>query len=170
MGSGGWGEPGFSGILKGLTMNNEELRQLVDLLKQNDEVGEIEISRNILGVSKIRVARVRGGELSPISHMAVPAAVHAPQPGGSEISQPDSPGQGTVIKAQMVGTFYRSANPDSPPFISEGDRITPGKVLCIIEAMKLMNEIESDCSGVVREILVENGETVEFGQPLFSIE
>ena len=70
----------------------------------------------------------------------------------------------------MVGTFYTAPNPDADPFVSEGSKVTPGTVLCIVEAMKLMNEIESDVSGVVREILVENGQAVEFGQPLFRVE
>ncbi len=75
-----------------------------------------------------------------------------------------------VIKSPLVGTFYRSPSPGAPPFVEEGDIVSPGQVLCIIEALKVMNEIESDVRGRVEKILVENGETVEYGQPLFLID
>ncbi|MCS6869029.1 acetyl-CoA carboxylase biotin carboxyl carrier protein, partial [Thermus sp.] len=74
------------------------------------------------------------------------------------------------VKAPIVGTFYRAPAPDAPPYVKEGDRVEKGQVLCIIEAMKLMNEIESEVSGVVKKILVQNGEPVEYGQPLFLIQ
>jgi acetyl-CoA carboxylase biotin carboxyl carrier protein len=79
-------------------------------------------------------------------------------------------GAGPVVKSPMVGTFYRSPDPSAPPFVSPGDRVKKGQVLCIIEAMKLMNEIESDADGVIAEVLVENGQAVQFGQPLFRVE
>lgn len=77
---------------------------------------------------------------------------------------------GNIIKAPMVGTFYSKANPTAKPFISEGDRVEKGQTLCIVEAMKLMNEIESDYAGIVKKVLVKDGEMVEYGQPLFEIE
>ncbi|MEI7447394.1 MAG: acetyl-CoA carboxylase biotin carboxyl carrier protein, partial [Burkholderiales bacterium] len=77
---------------------------------------------------------------------------------------------GHIVKSPMVGTFYRSANPNSPPFVDVGAQVKEGQTLCIVEAMKLMNEIESDKAGTIKAILVENGQPVEYGQPLFVIE
>ena len=96
----------------------------------------------------------------------------APQPAPGAAPQPEAPSEptGEVIRAPIVGTFYRSPSPDSDPFVSVGDWVQPGDVLCIIEAMKLMNEIECETSGVVQRILVENAEPVEYDQPLFIID
>jgi acetyl-CoA carboxylase biotin carboxyl carrier protein len=109
---------------------------------------------------------------------AAPASMPAPTtsapaqaaPALAPAAAPAAPPKGTAVKAPIVGTFYRAPSPDAPSYVEVGDRVEAGKVLCIIEAMKLMNEIESDVSGVVRQILVTNGEPVEFGQPLFIIE
>jgi acetyl-CoA carboxylase biotin carboxyl carrier protein len=92
--------------------------------------------------------------------LAVPAAAPAAPEGGQE---------GHVVKAPMVGTFYRAPAPDAKPFVEVGQTVKEGDPICIIEAMKLMNEIESDASGVVKAVLVENGQPVEYGQPLFII-
>jgi acetyl-CoA carboxylase biotin carboxyl carrier protein len=97
---------------------------------------------------------------------AQPPAGGAPTPTGS---QPQAGQEGHVVKAPMVGTFYRSPSPDAKAFIEVGQPIKEGQTICIIEAMKLMNEIESDASGVVKAILVENGQPVEYGQPLFIV-
>jgi acetyl-CoA carboxylase biotin carboxyl carrier protein len=110
-----------------------------------------------------------GGEVV----MAAPAA--RPQAAAPAAAAGDGPsaavgGAGPVVKSPMVGTFYRSPDPSAPPFVSPGDRVKKGQVLCIIEAMKLMNEIESDADGVIAEVLVENGQAVQFGQPLFRVE
>jgi acetyl-CoA carboxylase biotin carboxyl carrier protein len=99
-----------------------------------------------------------GGAPAPAASAAAPAAVEAPPVP-----------EGHVVKSPMVGTFYRSASPGSKPFVEVGDPVEEGGTLCIIEAMKLMNEIESDKAGVVKAILTENGQPVEFGQPLFLI-
>jgi acetyl-CoA carboxylase biotin carboxyl carrier protein len=96
------------------------------------------------------------------------AAPVAPAP-VAEIA-PAPPDEGHAVKSPMVGTFYRSASPGAAPFVEIGDAVAQGDTLCIIEAMKLMNEIEADASGAIRSILVENGQPVEFGQPLFVIE
>jgi acetyl-CoA carboxylase biotin carboxyl carrier protein len=96
---------------------------------------------------------------APVAAAAVPAAAAATEP---------EPGQeGHVVKAPMVGTFYRSPSPDAKPFVEVGQAVKEGDTICIVEAMKLMNEIEADASGVVKAILVENGQPVEYGQPLF---
>ena len=149
-------------------MRENEIRQLIKLLEENEGIGEIEMSVFPFGGKRIRVAR-RGAGVQTVA--AAPAAA---APGGAAASTPeaapDAYGNLHPVKAPMVGTFYRSPNPEADPFVSEGSKIAPGSVLCIVEAMKLMNEIESDVGGIVKEILVENGQAVEFGQPLFLIE
>ncbi len=100
------------------------------------------------------------------SQPVVPAVV---SPSATEAAAPNAP-TGHAVKAPIVGTFYRSSSPDAPVFVEVGSRVEAGQVLCIIEAMKLMNEIESDMSGVVKQILVQNAQPVEYGQPLFIIE
>jgi acetyl-CoA carboxylase biotin carboxyl carrier protein len=107
-----------------------------------------------------------------VAHAAAPAAIAAaPAAAAGGAALPEAPKQaiGTPIPSPMVGTFYRAGSPEAEPFVSVGTRITPDKVLCIIEAMKVMNEIKAEISGVVVEILAENGEPVEFGQPLFLV-
>ena len=117
----------------------------------------------------LRVRVVRG-------HVAMPAVAH-PVTAPAALPQPEASGQGVelapgtvTIDAPMVGTFYRAASPDAAAFVSEGDAVKEGQTLCIIEAMKLMNEIESKLTGRVVKILVENAQPVEFGQPLFLVE
>lgn len=108
-------------------------------------------------------------ETQPGSHQA-PNAAPYPSPQASAPAEAPTEPQGEYIRAPIVGTFYRSPSPDSDPFVNVGDRVQPGDVLCIIEAMKLMNEIECETSGVVQRILVENAEPVEYDQPLFIID
>ena len=105
---------------------------------------------------------------APTPVAAAPAAAPTPAPEPTPAAEPAK--KGHVVKAPIVGTFYRSPGPDAPPYVEVGTRVEAGKVLCIIEAMKLMNEIESDHAGIVREILVQNGQPVEYGQALFVIE
>jgi acetyl-CoA carboxylase biotin carboxyl carrier protein len=104
--------------------------------------------------------------------MAAPVAVAAPAAPGPTAAAPAAPAapSGHVVKSPMVGTFYRAGQPGADPFVSVGSQVKEGDTLCIIEAMKLMNEIEADATGTIREVLVENGSPVEFGQPLFVIE
>lgn len=106
---------------------------------------------------------------APSPSAAAPAAAPAPAAPAPAPAAPEAPA-GHVVKSPMVGTFYRSANPSSPPFVEVGALVKDGQTLCIVEAMKLMNEIESDKAGTVTAILVENGQPVEYGQPLFVIE
>jgi acetyl-CoA carboxylase biotin carboxyl carrier protein len=100
---------------------------------------------------------------------AIPAAAPQPPPAAAPPAAPEAPA-GEPIRAPIVGTFYRAPSPDSDDYVSVGDRVKPGDILCIIEAMKLMNEIECEVSGVITEILVENAQAVEFDQPLFTID
>jgi acetyl-CoA carboxylase biotin carboxyl carrier protein len=113
------------------------------------------------------------GPPPPVVHHAMPAAAHAPM---HAVAAPAAPAaavvehdKGHVVTSPFVGTFYRKPNPDSPSYVSIGDRVDKGQVLCIVEAMKLMNEIEADTAGTVSAILVEDGVAVEYGQPLFKI-
>ena len=150
-------------------MDLRKLKKLIDLVQESG-IAELEITE---GEEKVKI--VKGGAVSvsqaPIS--APQAAISAPPPmanaaTATAAAAPPEPGQeGHVVKAPMVGTFYRSPSPDAKAFIEVGQPIKEGQTICIIEAMKLMNEIEADASGVVKAILVENGQPVEYGQPLF---
>jgi acetyl-CoA carboxylase biotin carboxyl carrier protein len=149
-------------------MDLRKLKKLIDLVQESG-IAELEITE---GEEKVKI--VKGGAVSITATVpAAPAASAAdlrapaaatPAPAGTETP----PGQeGHVVKAPMVGTFYRSPSPDAKPFVEVGQPVKEGETICIIEAMKLMNEIEADASGVVKAILVENGQPVEYGQPLF---
>jgi len=151
-------------------MDLRKLKTLIDLV-QNSGISELEISE---GEEKIRIAKhmTAAPSHTVVSMPAMPAAAAvAPAPTFAEpaaapvAAEPD----GHVVKAPMVGTFYRSGSPGSPSFVEVGQAVKKGDTLCIIEAMKLMNEIESDADGVVKAILVENGQPVEFDQPLFIV-
>ncbi len=148
-------------------MNQREIRRLAELLREYG-LSEVEVERE--GV-RIRLRReappVAGAPLGPAgaSHAApaAPSAVAAAVPGAAEAHV-------LTIEAPMVGTFYRAPSPDAQPFVRDGDRVKKGQVVCIIEAMKLMNEIESKVAGRVVKVLVENSQPVEYGQPLFLLE
>ncbi len=147
-------------------MDLRKLKTLIDLVSESN-ISELEITEaeGKVRIVKAGVAAYAGpapGALAPAppaAAAALPAAAEAPPPP-----------EGKVIKSPMVGTFYRSASPGSKPFSELGDTIKIGQPVCIIEAMKIMNEIESDCDGKILRILCENGQAVEFGQPLFSVE
>ncbi len=149
-------------------MNNEEIRELLDMIQKTD-VTELQIERE--GV-KVRVRRDRF--FPAVESIPLPAHTHAPaaSPGGGETVDLTT-GEETrlrTITSPIVGTFYRSSSPESSPFVDVGETVNKGQVLCIIEAMKLMNEIESDTDGTITKILVENGQAVEYGEPLFLID
>jgi acetyl-CoA carboxylase biotin carboxyl carrier protein len=149
-------------------MDLRKLKKLIDLVQESG-IAELEITE---GEEKVKI--VKGGAVSvsqaplaPVQPLpAQPPAVAAP---AAPVAKPEAGQEGHVLKAPMVGTFYRSPSPDAKAFIEVGQSIKEGQTICIIEAMKLMNEIESDASGVVKAILVENGQPVEYGQPLFII-
>jgi acetyl-CoA carboxylase biotin carboxyl carrier protein len=147
-------------------MDLRKLKTLIELVESSG-IGELEIQE---GEERVRITRAVAspqGQLlttTPIAAALAAAPVAAPAP-----PVPEQP-EGHLVKSPMVGTFYRSASPGAKPFVEVGDRVEAGDPLCIIEAMKLMNEIESDQAGVVKQILAENGQPVEFGQPLVIIE
>jgi len=151
-------------------MDLRKLKTLIDLV-QNSGISELEISE---GEEKIRIAKhftqapAATGVSMPASAaaMAPVAAPPAPTP-GAETGPAQA--EGHVMKAPMVGTFYRSSGPDAAAFVEVGQTVKAGDTLCVIEAMKLMNEIEADISGVIKAIQVENGQAVEYGQPMFVI-
>ena len=156
-------------------MNLKELKELIEFLKEQ-EIAEFELER---GDVKVRIKRGVLVSAAP-AVMQTPTSVLPVQVSASpgESSQPStsSPRPGTpadeglhIVKSPIVGTFYESPSPGSPPFVKPGDPIETGQVLCIIEAMKLMNEIEADVTGELVKRLVNNGQPVEYGQPLFSI-
>lgn len=168
-------------------MDLRKLKTLIDLVAESG-ISELEITE---GEGKVRI--VKGPPPLPpgfVQHgyapmaMQMPMAQVQPQPQAAGQPQPQpSPAaavpaaepapvaaSGHIVKSPMVGTFYRSANPNSPAFVEVGAQVKEGQTLCIIEAMKLMNEIETDRAGTVKAVLVENGQPVEYGQPLFVIE
>lgn len=150
-------------------MDLRKLKTLIDLVAESG-IAELEITE---GEGKVRIVKF-SQTLQPVAYhqpeAGVVAAPVAAAPAAAPAAAEAAPViQGHVVKAPMVGTFYRSPNPGAAPFIDVGQSVKEGDPLCIIEAMKLLNEIEADKSGVIKEILVENGEPVEYGQPLFVI-
>lgn len=147
-------------------MDLRKLKKLIDLVQESG-ISELEVTE---GEEKVRIAKQLTA--APIAHQvyapAPLAAAPTPSPASTEPTAPTLP-EGHVVKSPMVGTFYRASSPDAKAFVEVGDSVKEGQTLCIVEAMKLLNEIESDASGVVKAILVENGQPVEFGEPLFII-
>jgi acetyl-CoA carboxylase biotin carboxyl carrier protein len=162
-------------------MNQKEIKELIELLVEKD-ITEFEIER---GDVKLHIRR--GGEVHvpQVVHVAAPAPVAAAAVSAlpaanvsTEAAKPAAVAASTeaadeanlhIVKSPIVGTFYESASPGSPPFVATGDTVKEGQVLCIIEAMKLMNEIEADASGEIVKRFVNNGSPVEYGMPLFGI-
>jgi acetyl-CoA carboxylase biotin carboxyl carrier protein len=146
-------------------MDLRKLKKLIDLVQESG-IAELEITE---GEEKVKI--VKGGQVSVSSYAAAPASAPPPAESRPAVALPAPEAapapEGPAIKAPMVGTFYRSSSPDAKPFVEVGQTVKEGDTVCIIEAMKLMNEIEADAAGVVKAILVENGQPVEYGQPLF---
>ena len=149
-------------------MNLKELKEIIDLVTSKDAIEELEIEKS--GV-RLRIKRASNHAIA-----AMPAHAVSVTPAAPGISPPPSVGEPSegeeelfYIKSPIVGTFYRSPSPNLEPFVSIGDFVEKGSVVCIIEAMKLMNEIESDMAGEVVSILVENGQPVEYGEKLFAV-
>ena len=146
-------------------MDIRKVKKLIELLETSD-VAEIEIKE---GEEAVRISRISSAAPAPAPvSMAVPqAAPPAPSPADSSAeSKPSPASSGKKINSPMVGTFYRAPSPSSPPFVEIGTHVKAGDVVCIVEAMKMMNQIEADRDGVVEAILVEDGEPVEFDQPM----
>lgn len=149
-------------------MDLRKLKTLIDLVSESN-VSELEITE---AEGKVRI--VKAG-VTMVQQYAAPVAVAAPAAPVSGVALAAAPMAepvvaGHVVKSPMVGTFYRSASPGAKPFVEVGDAIKAGETVCIIEAMKILNEIEADKSGTVTQILCENGQAVEYGQPMFLIE
>jgi acetyl-CoA carboxylase biotin carboxyl carrier protein len=145
-------------------MDRKEMAALIRMMKK-EGVGEFTFENEAV---KLKVAFA--GAVAPVAHapspVAAPAVAAAAPAAGPT---PKSTAEGKVIKAPIVGTFYRAPSPDAPAYVNVGDTVRKGQVVCIVEAMKLMNQIESDVDGVVTEILVDNGQPVQFGQELFRL-
>lgn len=148
-------------------MDLRKLKTLIDLVADSG-IAELEITE---GEGKVRIVKFSQAPAAVPAPAPVAAAAVAPASTAAPAAAPAAPAapQGHAVNAPMVGTFYRSPNPNSPAFVEVGQAVKEGDPLCIIEAMKLLNEIEADKSGVIQQILVENGEPVEYGQALFII-
>jgi acetyl-CoA carboxylase biotin carboxyl carrier protein len=148
-------------------MDLRKLKKLIDLVEESG-ISELELTE---GEEKVRISRAMPQFVQqPMQYAAMPAQFAA-APAAATVSSEAVPEaiQGHVVESPMVGTFYRSSSPDASSFVEVGDKVEVGDTLCIIEAMKLLNEIESDKAGIVKKILIENGQPVEYGEPLFVI-
>ncbi len=152
-------------------MTLKELKEMINLMEEHS-LSEIEIEKEGL---KIKLKREPSGkvvseQVNPQIQMA-PMPAHAPAPSGQQMARETADDANTiVVRSPMVGTFYTTPAPDAAPYAVKGKSVKEGDVLCIIEAMKLMNEIKSDVNGIIQEVLVENGQPVEFDQPLFKVQ
>ncbi|OQW71920.1 MAG: acetyl-CoA carboxylase, biotin carboxyl carrier protein, partial [Proteobacteria bacterium ST_bin11] len=140
-----------------------KIKKLIDLIEESD-IAEIEIRE---GEESVKISRYSAAP--PVQYAAAPA-VAAVSAAPVAVAPVEEKVSGHVVKSPMVGTFYRSASPGSASFVEIGQSVSNGQTLCIIEAMKILNQIEADKSGKIKQILVENGHPVEYGQPLFIIE
>lgn len=148
-------------------MDLRKLKKLIDLVEESG-ISELELTE---GEEKVRISRAMAPGAAPVTqYVAAPAPVAAPAAAASApAAAPAEVLEGKVVKSPMVGTFYRASSPDAKPFVDVGSSVNTGDTLCIIEAMKLLNEIESEFSGTIKKVFVENGQPVEYGEPLFLI-
>ena len=151
-------------------MDLRKLKKLIDLVEESG-ISELELTE---GEEKVRISRALMPNQAMINqaqahYMAVPQVVSHVTPVPTAIAPVVAEIEGHIVKSPMVGTFYRSSSPDTSAFVDVGSKVAVGDTLCIIEAMKLLNEIECDFAGTIKEILVENGQPVEYGEPLFVI-
>jgi len=154
-------------------MDLRKLKKLIDLVEESG-IAELELTE---GEEKVKISRQNQNLQAPFQYIQQPQQTfQAPQPSSpvpeTKLEEPKTviAPAGKQITSPMVGTFYRSSSPDAAPFVEIGIPVKKGDTLCIIEAMKILNEIESDQDGVIKQILIENGQPVEFGEPLFTIE
>ena len=159
-------------------MDLRKLKTLVDLVSESN-ISELEITE---AEGKVRIVKAAPGgpaAIQPVQYIAAPgAAMPAPQAmgmpagalAGSPVADATPAVSAKVIKSPMVGTFYRASAPGAKPFVEVGDSVKLGQAVCIVEAMKILNEIEAEIDGVVKRVLIENGQPVEYGQPLFELE
>jgi acetyl-CoA carboxylase biotin carboxyl carrier protein len=154
-------------------MTVDEIRELINLTAETG-VAELEVQR---GDHRVRIRRAAFAQDVVIGSPSIPASAPpvAPPPAALHAAEPREKGEKPndpnliLVKSPIVGTFYEAPSPELPPFVRVGERVQPGKVLCIIESMKLMNEIESETSGVIESKLVMNGQPVEYGEALFAV-
>ena len=144
-------------------MDLRKLKKLIDLVEESG-IAELEITE---GEEKVRISR-NGNHAAPAVAVMAPAAAPVAPAAAAEPAAPAQP-EGHLLKSPMVGTFYRSPSPGAKAFVEIGQSVNEGDTVCIIEAMKLLNEIEADRSGIIKAVLVENGQPVEYGQPLIVI-
>ncbi|MEN8813682.1 MAG: acetyl-CoA carboxylase biotin carboxyl carrier protein [Glaciecola sp.] len=150
-------------------MDIRKIKKLIELVEESG-IAELEITE---GEESVRIHR---GGVAPVAPVYAPAPVAAPAaptaPAAAPVAAPAAPAEptGHTVKSPMVGSFYRASSPEAKPFVEVGSKVNVGDTLCIIEAMKMMNQIESDKAGVVKAILVNNQDAIEFDQPLFVIE
>lgn len=165
----------------GSGMQKIDLKILKRMLKFMEDAGLSELDLEMEGVKvRLRKAGTEGAHAPAPTHpvvMPAAASMYTPAPVGPAVAPaepaaaaPPAPRPGAVVRSPMVGTFYRSPSPTSPPFVSPGDTIKEGQTLCLIEAMKLMNEIKAEKAGTVTRVVAENGQPVEFDQPLFELD
>jgi acetyl-CoA carboxylase biotin carboxyl carrier protein len=147
-------------------MDIRKIKKLIELVEESG-INELEISE---GEESVRISRGVPAAAAPIMHAAPVAAPIAAPLAAAPVSEAAPVISGHIVRSPMVGTFYASASPDSPAFAEVGQHVNAGDTLCIIEAMKMMNQIEADKSGVLKEILAQNEDAIEFDQPLFIIE
>ena len=146
-------------------MDLRKLKKLIDLVEESG-ISELELTE---GEEKVRISRALMHSAAPMTHYVNAPATQAAS-ATPVVSEPTAAVvEGHIVKSPMVGTFYRSSSPDAKPFAEVGSKVAVGETICIIEAMKLLNEIECDFAGVIKKILVENGQPVEYGEPLFII-
>jgi acetyl-CoA carboxylase biotin carboxyl carrier protein len=155
-------------------MTVDEIRELIHLASETG-IAELEVQR---GDNRVRIRRdsfTPTQDVLVVPHANTPApapattALPGPEPGRDKAEKPAPDPNLVLVKSPIVGTFYECPSPDAPPFVRVGERVQPGKVLCIIESMKLMNEIEAETSGIVESKLVMNGQPVEYGEALFAV-
>jgi len=148
-------------------MDIRKVKKLIELLEESG-IAEIEIKE---GEESVRISRYGAGQISaPMQYSAAPMAAPAAAPAAAtDEPAEDALPSGHILKSPMVGTYYSSPSPEAPSFVQIGDSVSEGDTLCIVEAMKILNQIEADKSGTIKAILVENGQPIEFGQPLFVI-
>ena len=148
-------------------MDLRKLKKLIDLVEESG-IAELELTE---GEERIRIVKGGGQAKEPFYMVSGPSPVPAATPASAAPVPPATPAEpeGHIVKSPMVGTYYRCPSPGAKAFVEVGDSVKKGQTICIIEAMKLMNEIEADKDGVIKAVLVENGQPVEYGEPLFII-
>ena len=145
-----------------------KIRRLVELMKEHD-LSEIDLQQGEVRIQLRRAGTVIGPSVIAPQVIA-PLAAKPAEPVAEKFSEPSSDSRLTIIKSPMVGTFYAQPDPDSPPYVKIGDHVGPETTVCIVEAMKVFNQIPAEVSGKIVSVLVENGQSVEFGQPLFKVD